>query len=64
MKTHLLHNKDEKNQFGYNLGEVGGSITFGGPDKRSFPEGDKGFIWAPTIKFENYWTVTLMDVRK
>jgi hypothetical protein len=59
----ILHKRGEKNQFAYYLGMDRGAITFGGADMRFKKNLDEEFKWAP-ISEKNYWTITLMDIRK
>jgi len=59
----ILHQRGEKNQFAYYLGMDRGAITFGGADMRFKKNMDEEFKWAP-ISEKNYWTITLMDIRK
>ena len=63
MDQGLLVNKHEKNQFAYFLGKETGAITFGGADMRFKADRNEEFQWAP-IKEENYWTISVKDVRK
>ena len=58
----LLKDKGEKNQFAYYLGPERGAISFGGADMRYKRSVSEEFVWAP-ISEENYWTITLLDVR-
>lgn len=58
----LLTNKAEKNQFAYYLGPEKGAITFGGADMKFKKSVHDEFLWAP-ISEENYWTISLLDVR-
>ncbi len=59
----ILHKRGEKNQFAYYLGLDRGAISFGGADMRFKMNMDEEFKWAP-IAEKNYWTITLMDIRK
>lgn len=59
----ILKERGEKNQFAYYLGWNSGSITFGGADMKFKKNIDEEFKWAP-IAEKNYWTITLLDVKK
>ena len=59
----ILTSKGEKNQFAYYLGADKGAISFGGADMKYKRSLDEEFVWAP-ISEENYWTISLIDVRK
>lgn len=63
IQQELLHKKQEKNQFAYYLGNDRGAITFGGADMKYKLDMNEEFKWAP-IAERNYWTVTLIDIRK
>lgn len=63
INQNLLKNRGEKNQFAYYLGYDKGAITFGGADMRFKKNMDQEFKWAP-ISEKNYWTISLMDIRK
>ena len=59
----ILTDKGEKNQFSYFLGPDNGAISFGGADMKYKYKIDDEFMWAPIVE-ENYWTISLIDVRK
>eukprot|EP00742_Colponemidia_sp_Colp-10_P000450 GILJ01000491.1.p1 GENE.GILJ01000491.1~~GILJ01000491.1.p1 ORF type:complete len:437 (+),score=60.40 GILJ01000491.1:76-1386(+) len=59
----ILTNAGEANQFAYYLGADRGAITFGGADLRYKRSPEEDFVWSP-ISEKNYWTVTLLDVKK
>jgi cathepsin D len=63
INQNILHQRGEKNQFAYYLGWDKGAITFGGADMRFKKNMDEEFKWAP-ISERNYWTVTLLDIKK
>ena len=59
----LLKNRGEANQFAYYLGHDNGSISFGGADMKFKNDINEEFKWAP-ITEKNYWTITLLDIKK
>ena len=63
MAQELLQKKREKNQFSYYLGPDTGAISFGGADMRFKAKLDEEFLWTP-IAEENYWTISLIDIKK
>jgi len=63
MNQELLTKKQEKNQFAYYLGPDTGAISFGGADMRFKAKISDEFLWAP-IAEENYWTISLIDIKK
>lgn len=63
INQNLLKNRGEKNQFAYYLGWDKGAFTFGGADMRFKKNMDEDFKWAP-ISERNYWTITLLDIKK
>jgi hypothetical protein len=63
INQNLLKNRGEKNQFAYYLGWDKGAFTFGGADMRFKKNMDEEFKWAP-ISEKNYWTITLLDIKK
>jgi len=63
INQNLLTARNEKNQFAYYLGIDRGSITFGGADMRFKKNLNEEFKWAP-ISEKNYWTITLIDIKK
>jgi cathepsin D len=63
INQNLLKNRGEKNQFAYYLGVDRGAITFGGADMKFKKSLDEEFKWAPIME-KNYWTITLLDIKK
>jgi len=63
ISQNLLKTRGEANQFAYYLGHDNGSITFGGADMKFKKDINEEFKWAP-ITEKNYWTITLMDIKK
>ena len=59
----ILTSKGEKNQFAYYLGPNLGAISFGGADIKYKRNPEEEFSWGPIVE-ENYWTISLIDVRK
>jgi len=59
----LLKKRGERNQFSYYLGAERGAIVFGGADMRFKRSINEEFQWAP-IAEKNYWTITLLDIKK
>ena len=58
-----MKQRNEKNQFAYYLGAEKGSISFGGADMKFKKNINEEFKWAP-ISERNYWTITLLDIKK